>query len=228
LFAKQPAAGKVKTRLAAATSAEWAARVAEACLLDVVGRLAHVEARRVLAYAPWGAESYFAQAVQGGYTLVHQGDGDLGQRMAAFFTEQLRGGAEAVVLLGTDSPTVPLEFIERAFQALESRNVVLGPATDGGYYLIGCARRVPPVFEGIDWSTSRVFGQTVARLSEREWPLAILPPWYDVDTLDDWWMLRGHLEALGRAGSLLEWPHLTALSGPGERPGGTDAPAGRL
>src|SRR5262249_6231319 len=159
--AKQPVPGKVKTRLAAATSPQWAAQVAEACLLDVVGRLAHVEANRVLAYAPRGAEPYFAQAGRG-FTLVPQGDGDLGQRMAAFFTEQLRTGAEAVVLLGTDSPTVPIDFIERAFQELESMGVVLGPATDGGYYLVGCARKLPPIFEGITWSTSAVLGQTVA------------------------------------------------------------------
>jgi rSAM/selenodomain-associated transferase 1 len=211
LFAKEPRPGQVKTRLAAATSPEWACQFAEACLFDVVGRLAHVEARRVLAYAPRTAAPYFAQAVGDRFTLAPQGDGDLGQRMAAFFTQQFRAGAEAVVLLGTDSPTVPLEFIERAFRELESVDVVLGPATDGGYYLLGCARRLPPVFDGVAWSTSDVLGQTIARLSEQEWPLAVLPPWYDVDTLDDWRMLRGHLEALRRSGGVLEWPHLMAL-----------------
>jgi len=210
VFAKEPVPGKVKTRLAAATSPQWAAQVAEACLLDVAGRLAHVEARRVLAYAPRDAEPYFARAVRG-FRLVPQGDGDLGERMAAFFAEQLRTGAEAVVLLGTDSPTVPLEFIERAFQELETLNLVLGPATDGGYYLLGCARNLPPIFEGIAWSTSAVLGQTVARLSERKWPLAVLPPWYDVDMPGDWAMLKGHVAALRRAGQDPGVPHTAAL-----------------
>jgi glycosyltransferase A (GT-A) superfamily protein (DUF2064 family) len=78
--------------------------------------------------------------------------------------------------------------------------VVMGPSTDGGYYLIGCARRVPPLFEGIAWSTSRVLADTMAALQDPQWRLSLLPPWYDVDTLDDWRMLQGHVAALRRAG----------------------------
>lgn len=211
LFAKEPRPGQVKTRLAAATSPDWAARVAEAFLLDAVDRLAAVEARRVLAYTPATAEPYFDGVVRGRFALAPQSDGDLGRRMADFFTEQLRTGAEAVVLLGTDSPTVPLDFIDRAFRELEQADVVLGPASDGGYYLLGCARRLPPIFEAIAWSSSRVLGQTVARLGEPPWRLAVLPPWYDVDTLDDWQMLCGHLDALRRAGGESSWPRITAL-----------------
>src|SRR5262249_47287508 len=153
----------------------------------------------VLAFAPPSATEAFADLVRGRFTLTPQRDGDLGSRMAAFFGEQVQAGAESVVLLGTDSPTVPPAFVEQAFQELEQADVVLGPATDGGYSLIGCARRVPPVFEGISWSGPRVLSQTVARLADPSWRLALLPPWYDVDTLDDWQMLQGHLQALRRA-----------------------------
>ena len=95
LFAKQPVAGSVKTRLAAASSAEWAARVAEAFLYDTLDRLAAVQAQRVLAFAPAGAEPYFAEIVRGRFDLVAQGEGDLGRRMARFFTDRLATGARA-------------------------------------------------------------------------------------------------------------------------------------
>src|SRR5207247_7996159 len=112
---------------------------------------------------------------------------------------------------GTDSPTLPLAFIKQAFHALEGSDVVLGPATDGGYYLVGCARRLPPIFDGIEWSNAHVLDQTVRRLADPGWRLALLPPWYDVDTPQSWAMLQGHVAALRRAGEDLGIPHTLAL-----------------
>jgi rSAM/selenodomain-associated transferase 1 len=210
LFAKRPTPGAVKTRLAAESSAEWAAAVAAAFLHDVLDRLATVEGRRVLAFAPPEARPYFAEAVRGRFELTPQTDGDLGRRMAAFFQEQLTAGADRVVLVGTDSPTLPVSLIEQAFEELEYADVVLGPATDGGYYLIGCAGQVPAVFDGMAWGGPRVLLESVARLpADRR--LALLPPWYDVDTLADWCALRGHLAALRRAGQDPGAPHTERL-----------------
>jgi rSAM/selenodomain-associated transferase 1 len=200
LFAKQPLPGQVKTRLAGATSPDWAARVADAFLRDTLQRLLQVDARRFVVFSPAEAGPFFLPLTGNHFALLPQCPGHLGQRMAGFITAQVQAGAEAVVLVGTDSPTLPVGFIEQAFCELERADLVVGPATDGGYYLIGCGRRVPPVFGGIDWSSSRVLGQTVAALGRGEWRLAVLPPWYDVDTLDDWWMLRGHVAALRHAG----------------------------
>src|SRR5262245_12360567 len=97
LFAKWPRPGQVKTRLAASTSPEWAACVADAFLRDAVHRLGHVDARRVLAFTPDEAEPHFAELVRGRFTLLPQGVGDLGERMARFFAGEL-AAAEAVVL----------------------------------------------------------------------------------------------------------------------------------
>src|SRR5262249_48797207 len=119
-----------------------------------------------------------------------------------------------IVLLGTDSPTVPLGFIEQAFDELTRADVVLGPATDGGYYLIGCARLVPPIFERVTWGSSRVLLDTITRLTQFDGRVALLPPWYDVDTLSDWWALRGHLAALRRAGIDPGVPHTERLPTP--------------
>ncbi len=145
------------------------------------------------------------------FLLVPQAVGDLGVRLATFLSAELAAGAGSVVILGSDSPTVPLDYVEQAFAELERADVVLGPATDGGYYLVGCARRLPPIFDGIAWSGPDVLGQSVARLSDSAWRLALLPPWYDVDTLEDWQMLRGHLAALRRAGLDPGMPQTEAL-----------------
>jgi glycosyltransferase A (GT-A) superfamily protein (DUF2064 family) len=252
LFAKWPQDGQVKTRLAAETSPACAAQVARAFLLDLVNRLGVVAAQRLLVVAPVEAASSFAELAGDGFAVALQGEGDLGQRMAAFFAAHLgerqgmisplprtlgRGvgapnpspqstgereaespriplatGRRRVVLLGTDSPTIPLAYVEQAFDELERADVVLGPATDGGYYLIGCSRYIPALFEAIPWSTSGVVAETMARLTDPAWRLALLPPWYDIDTLNDWRMLRGHLLALRRAGLDPGVPHTERLA----------------
>ena len=216
VLAKQPLPGLVKTRLAAETSPQWAARVSAAFLTDSLDRLAGIDAHRILVYAPREAEEFFSGLARGRFTLMPQAEGDLGQRMAAFFfgagvpklefgnetnfRNEARGSAIKAVLVGLDSPTLPLSYIEEAFAKLEQADVILGPATDGGYYLLGCAGRVPPIFENITWSGPTVLEETVTLLKRIEWRLELLPPWYDVDTLNDWRMLRGHLAALRRAG----------------------------
>jgi len=228
VLAKQPLPGLVKTRLAAETSPHWAACVAAAFLTDSLDRLAAIDAYRILVYAPPEAEAFFSTLARDRFTLMPQVEGDLGQRMAAFFSavvvpklefgneapggNEVRGGAVKAVLVGVDSPTLPLSYIEEAFAKLERADVILGPAADGGYYLVGCAGHVPPIFESITWSRSAVLEETVTLLKDTEWRLELLPPWYDVDTLSDWRMLRGHLAALRRAGVKTDLPCTEALA----------------
>ncbi len=116
-----------------------------------------------------------------------------------------------MVVVGADSPTLPPEYIHRAFSLLDEADVVLGPAWDGGFYLLGCRHRVPPIFDGISWGTERVLAQTVAALAGPEWRLALLPPWYDLDTPADWSMLCGHIAAMRRAGTDPGVPRIEAL-----------------
>jgi rSAM/selenodomain-associated transferase 1 len=212
VFAKWPALGQVKTRLAAVTSDRWAARVATAFLADTLDHLDRIDARRLIAFAPAEAEASFADLARGRYDLTPQGPDDLGERLARFMTGRLNEGAGAVVVVGTDSPTLPLAFVERAFEELRHADVVLGPATDGGYYLIGCRRLHPSLFSAIDWGGASVLRQTVERLADPAWRLAVLPPWYDIDDFQDWQMLVGHLAALRRAGIDPDVPHTEALA----------------
>ena len=109
-----------------------------------------------------------------------------------------------------------MEYVERAFAELEHVDAVLGPATDGGYYLVGCGPARPPLFEGVAWGGASVLADTIKGLSDPQWRLSLLPPWYDVDAPADWAMLRGHLAALRRAGVDPDTPHTEALLG--ERP----------
>lgn len=200
LFAKRPLAGQVKTRLAAESSPEWAARVADAFLRDTLDRLAVIRAERVIVFAPAVEEEFFAEAAAGRFALQAQTDGDLGRRMSHFLADRLAAGASAIVLVGADSPSLPPELIEQAFRELDHADVVLGPATDGGYYLLGCRQLIPELFENIAWGTADVLRQTAAVLTRGPWRLALLQPWYDVDTLDDWRVLCGHLAAVRAAG----------------------------
>ncbi len=201
VFAKEPVAGAVKTRLAEASSPEFAAALAEVFLRDIVRRLARIQARRCLVFAPATAGALFAQVGRNAFAVEPQGEGDLGRRMEHFLTRHFESGAQRIVVVGTDSPTLPVPFVAHAFLLLGTADVVLGPATDGGYYLLGCAGKAPPIFHDIDWGSASVLADTIARLRGTTRRLALLPPWYDVDTLNDVRLLVGHIAAMRCAGS---------------------------
>src|SRR6266700_2520981 len=107
VFAKYPRSGQVKTRLAAATSPDFAAQVANAMLRDTLDRLAGIEAERWLAYAPADAGAAMTEIARDRYRLTLQGDGDLGQRLDRFYRQHLRSGTQRIVVIGSDSPTLP-------------------------------------------------------------------------------------------------------------------------
>jgi hypothetical protein len=211
LFAKQPVAGAVKTRLAAETNPEWACRIYESFLLDTLDRVETLAVRRVLVFDPPETLDTFKQIAGERFILTPQASGDLGARLEAFFADEFRGGARAVVALGVDSPSLPPELIAQAFAELARAGVVLGPATDGGYYLIGCTRLSPELFRNIPWSTATVLEETCRQVHALGLRLALLPPWYDVDTLADWQLLRGHVAAMLTAGIDPHLPRTLAL-----------------
>jgi rSAM/selenodomain-associated transferase 1 len=205
LFGKQPIPGAVKTRLAAEFGPELAAEMHSAMLFDLLDlwasdRFLAPGGRRVLVYSPADAGPWFDQRVPEAFALQPQADGDLGDRMHSFFAGEFEEGAERIVLIGSDSPTLDPTLVISAFMCLEGRDLVLGPATDGGYYLVGCRPPVPPIFRDIAWSTPTVLADTIDRLRDTGLALAILPPWYDVDAPVDWRMMTAHLRALRRAG----------------------------
>ena len=207
LFAREPLAGEVKTRLQPRLSAVQAAGLYTAFLRDGAAALAASKARRkIVAVAPPGGVPSVGALLRGHAGLSFEGQpaGSLGERMEALCRRAAGAGCGRVVLIGSDSPTLPSSSIDEALGRLRAADVVIGPCVDGGYYLIGLRAAAlpaaaPAVFRGIEWGTGRVLEQTLSALPAGL-DLSLMPPWYDVDAPEDAAFLRAHLEALARAG----------------------------
>jgi hypothetical protein len=120
-----------------------------------------------------------------GVQLIDQTGEDLGARLDHVSQSAFAKGYRRVVMVGTDSPSLPATIYGEAFSLLSTHDLVLGPALDGGYYLIGLTRPVPELFAGIPWSTDRVCAITRERAETLDLSIALLPMWRDLDTLDD-------------------------------------------
>jgi hypothetical protein len=183
VFAKEPRPGVVKTRMCPPLSAVQAARCHEAFTGDVLARMRTLAgARAVLAATPDGDAPVLARTAEAhGVELVWQGSGSLGRRLETALRRGAREGATAVVI-GTDSPDLPVENVEMGFAAAEALQVALGPADDGGFYLIGCRGFVPALGE-LDppWGSGRVLESTIGCVSAGGANARLLPWWYDVD-----------------------------------------------
>lgn len=199
LFAKYWQPGAVKTRMASQWGDATAARLHRVFLECLLKRLDHIGDERWLVFTPGESHAAFAELADENWRLCEQAPGDLGQRMAACFRDAFLAGATRVVLLGADSPNLPRSHIQQAFELLDHHQVVLGPAADGGYCLVGARDNGPPIFADIAWSTNRVYAQTIERLHFAGMAYACLPPWYDVDTPDDLERLRGDLKTAADA-----------------------------
>jgi rSAM/selenodomain-associated transferase 1 len=196
IFAKYWEPGKVKTRLAAALGPDKASQIYRLFVSTLVSRFRGCADSRVLCFTPQEQADAFASLAGAGWIARPQTEDNLGTRMASFFEDCFRKGADRVVLIGSDSPTMPVEFVESAFRLLRENDVVLGPTDDGGYYLAGASRNISGIFQDIDWSTSRVWEQTVARLDDLRLSYKSLPQWYDVDELTDLIRLRDEMRKL--------------------------------
>ena len=195
VYAKRPLPGHAKTRLGAAIGAEQAAgvyaRLLYTYLLDLL-RADLTDTQIMLAVACPADVPFFADAFP--ELAVHpQVGGDLGQRMAASFAQAFAQGADAVVLTGSDVPDLDAHLVQAAFDALETAPVAVGPATDGGYYLIGLRAPGAPLFDGIEWGTDRVLAQTEALIQARGISAIYLPEQFDVDTTDELLRFRNRL-----------------------------------
>lgn len=197
IFAKAPVAGKVKTRLAATIGPESAAACHQAFIADTVATVVGSGLTGLIAHAGDIEHHGFDCARDAGFDFEEQPSGDLGHRMFTLLDSRLKA-TERVIFIGTDSPTLPTEFIARAAQMLDEVDVVLGPSFDGGYYLIALKEAHQAPFDGISWSTEAVFSQTVERCLEAGLSYTVLPFWYDVDHAEDLRFLMRHLQHLGR------------------------------
>lgn len=191
IMAKAPVAGAVKTRLEPFLSPAECAELAAAFLLDALAKAKAVCENTILAYSPAAQRGVLESILQSKTIYVEQTGANLGERMSNAFEFAFAGNSDAVVMIGTDSPTVPADFIRRAFEFLENESdVVLGETTDGGFYLIGLQRNYPELFENVRWSSAEVFKQTMKNAERLKLRAAQIPVWYDVDVPDDLARLR--------------------------------------
>ena len=200
IMAKAPDAGAVKTRLCPPLSPREAAALARCFLRDRVAQVrALAGVTPVIAFTPASERGVF-QRVTPDFTLIDQHGNDLGARMRSTLATLLAAGHPATIAIGTDTPTLPTAVLQHAVDRLASPDVdiVLGPADDGGYYLIGVRADHPMLFDDMPWSTSKVLEITLRRARAAGLRTVCVSSWFDVDTPDDLARLRS---------ALIENPH---------------------
>jgi len=203
VFAKEPIAGTVKTRLTPALAAEDAVLLYTAFVEDTCATIASLASRkkgdRCVLAAPGGAgPGLSAIAKRLGFETAAQEGPDLGARMAHAIGAEIARGAKTVLLVGSDSPTLPRRSLRLARTRLRSAPAaVLGPSTDGGYWMVGASGEVPDLFTDIPWSTREVLPATLARARTRNVTLSLVQFWYDVDEAWDVRFLESHIAQLG-------------------------------
>ncbi len=192
IFAKAPIPGEVKTRLCPPLTPDEAATLHGSFVLDVLERTKLAIAKlqlpfhRYLACAPSSDLVFFKiMEERQGVRLLDQVGEDLGQRMHRTFVDLFARGYKQVIIVGTDVPTLPLSVYQEAFAMLGRSDVVLGPALDGGYYLIGLKQPAEKLFTGVPWSTDQVLAVTQQQAKQLGLSVGLTTAWRDVDALAD-------------------------------------------
>ena len=195
VVAKRPAPGKTKTRLSPPLTPQLASALYECFLFDTLDQMRQVyEARHVIAYLD---EPDYFQRLAPDFELIPQEGHDLGERLDNALTYYLSRGYERVVIMDSDSPTLPSDYLSHAFHVLsDGADVVLGPCDDGGYYLIGLKKPTPRLLREVHMSTPTVAAETIALAKEEGQNLISLPIWYDVDDVASLSRLMQEIEYL--------------------------------
>jgi len=212
---KVPVTGQVKTRLVPPLTAKDAARLYQCFIQDTFSRISILNGIDIIAaYTPKNLKLRIKKIVPAGTIIIPQKGKDLGQRLSNIFSELFSLGYKKVAIIGSDSPDLPIEYIKKSFTLLKGKTkLVLGPAQDGGYYLIAMSNLLSPmgtdlksvpkggmggfageIFQDIPWSTDAVFKKTMEKAKKAGLKAAILPKWYDVDDIDSLNVLRDSLK----------------------------------
>ena len=200
IFVKYPEPGQVKTRLTPDLSPGQAAGFHSAIAADIIAAHSdYPDFDTIVFFSPRDRKKDFSDWLGSGTRLEIQDGADLGEREQEAFSRVLGAGGgfgyDRAVIIGTDCPSLDNGKIERAFALLDDHDIVIGPAEDGGYYLIGLSARHPDLFRGIDWGTPEVLEKTIQEARKAHLDLAMLDELYDVDTIDDLRRLAVELKA---------------------------------
>ena len=204
IFAKYPQAGKVKTRLAATIGEQQACALYREFVRWFLQRMLRTDLFDEIAFAvsPQEQLGQFEKLFPGADAYIAQNPArDLGGRMDEVMQLWRARGFQRVLITGTDSPNLPIAYLQQAVEALSRHDVVFGPADDGGYYLVGQSKPVAGMFEGITWSTETVLQESVEKLLQSGTSYHLLPAYYDIDDIEGLHRLeQENPELLARAG----------------------------
>jgi hypothetical protein len=153
---------------------------------------------RFVGVAPSNESGFFAGMLAPNIKLFVQEGEQLGDKMRRAIQDRFAEGYKRVVIIGSDSPSLPVSYIDRALNS--DKDLFLGPSTDGGYYLIGMREKMTEVFDGVTWGTQTVLRETFQRLIQKGVKLELLPVWYDVDSPEDLKFFKTHLDLIEQAG----------------------------
>ncbi len=195
IMAKAPRAGEVKTRLCPPFSINEAAELYRCFLLDKIEQVRILKgASPAIAYTPEEGRIFF-EVLAPGFVLIPQQGPDLGARLANSFDQLLARGYGGALLIDSDTPTLPIDFLKQALDlaAAPATDLVLGPSDDGGYYLIGLRKLYRELFEDMAWSTAQVMPETIQRAAAKGLKVATVPMWFDIDTPTDLTRLKASL-----------------------------------
>jgi uncharacterized protein len=185
VFIKAPRVGTVKSRIARTAGAERACAIYRQLVETALGHLNSI-GQVQLRFSPDDAAKEIAPWLRGNWRAEPQGAGDLGHRLRRAFEAAFANGAECVVVIGSDCPEIEATDIYAAWKELKSHDLVVGPAIDGGYWLMGLRAPHPELFEKITWSSDQVLAQTLQRAKSIGLRIQLLRILADVDTEADW------------------------------------------
>jgi len=198
VFSKSADPGTVKTRLRPRLNSDQCLSLHVALLKDTLKKF---KKHAPVLYLSGSGSLPFEPELP----VFPQTGADLGERLLKAFERELKY-SQTVIVIGTDSPTIPDIQIDKALQVLETHDAVLGPCEDGGYYLIGLRTLIPEIFEGIHWGSSTVLEETIGRMGRHSYQL--LETYYDIDTADDLKRLGRELMGIPGLENLKDWVRL--------------------
>jgi len=197
VMARVPELGKVKTRLEPFLGAEKTKELYLCFLSDIFANLKKLNSVDVFVfYTPENLTDEFVELIPYGIPLAPQKGSDLGERMLNAASHLFGATYESVVIIGSDSPDLPVSYIEEAFKSVEGgKDIAIGPASDGGYYLVALSDPKKAPFAGVNWGTETVLEETLAVMDSEGTKYSLLSEWYDIDEKNDLAFLKNNLEA---------------------------------
>src|SRR3989338_1595047 len=201
IFVKAPMPGKVKTRLQPHLTKDRIVRLYKSFITEIISRCIRLKGvDKFLGCAPSRQDDFLIRLSRKyKFGSFDQRGNNLGERIVGAFNDYFNKGYTDIVLIGSDSPTIPVKYIKQAFSDLRNNDFVIGPCCDGGLYLVGAKKKIMPgIFRDIKWDTGEVLNKVLGKVNSLNISYSMLPFWYDVDTIDDLQFLEKHRKYLNR------------------------------